>query len=44
LIISGWVMGAMEMAGAKDVRVELRGGPWADPEAPLSAFVTWSTG
>jgi hypothetical protein len=32
----------VEMAGGRDVRIELRGGPWADAEAPLAAFLTWS--
>jgi uncharacterized protein (TIGR02265 family) len=40
-IIAGWVMAAIEMAGAKDVRVAVRGGPWVDAAAPFVAAVTW---
>lgn len=44
LIIAGWVVGAIEMAGGRDVRIELRGGPWLAPDEPLAAYVTWVTG
>lgn len=41
LIIVGWLLGALEMSGAKHSRYQIESAPWTGAEAPLTAVLTW---